>query len=147
MKTVLILDDIYWKKIYNELIDIFPNYNFPVKDNIKDPLFYLDYIIKEQPDYILLDNRFINNDLEEKPLGARLLHEINKKLTHEEKITYKKFLFFKKEKIIINNKKIKSKIISISDNWERLKNIPMYSKYVKHYITTKKWIDLKPYIG
>lgn len=54
-----ILDDQYGKTIYEGLASD-NKYIFPIKDNITNPLDYIDEIIASQPDYILLDNYFPN---------------------------------------------------------------------------------------
>jgi hypothetical protein len=58
MKTCYILDDQYGSKIYEELKEFFPEREFPVQENIYNPLSYLDEIVTKKPDFILLDNYF-----------------------------------------------------------------------------------------
>ncbi|MDR0650476.1 MAG: hypothetical protein LBG59_03575 [Candidatus Peribacteria bacterium] len=58
MATCYILDDQYGEKIYAELEVALPGREFPIKENVYNPLPYLDEIEKKKPDYILLDNYF-----------------------------------------------------------------------------------------
>jgi hypothetical protein len=53
-----ILDDQYGKKIYEGLSLLKRDWDFPIKDNILNPLVCIDRILQTQPDYILLDNYF-----------------------------------------------------------------------------------------
>ena len=141
-KTIYIFDDIYGKSIYSELQKILPNYNFPIKTNILDPLIYIDEILKEEPFLVLLDHWFIDNNLMENQLGSRFLAEIDKNLEYEEIINNPFYLFWKKPKRILKYKNIKTIFISISDNWTRLKTNLFYKKYIKDYIKTKRWNDI-----
>ncbi len=56
MKTCRILDDQYWEKIYNEIKYMFPNWEYPIKKNIKTPVPFVDKI--KNWDIVLLDNYF-----------------------------------------------------------------------------------------
>lgn len=38
MQTCRILDDQYGERIYNKMRDLFPEWNYPVKKNVKTPL-------------------------------------------------------------------------------------------------------------
>jgi hypothetical protein len=58
MATCYILDDQYGLKIYEELEQALPEWDFPIKQNVYNPLFYLDEIEKQKPDVVLLDNYF-----------------------------------------------------------------------------------------
>lgn len=92
-----ILDDQYGKKIY-DWIEGQVDAIFPIRDNIMNPLEYIDDIMKHQPDYILLDNYFPNRtSWREEPLWNEFLERIN-------------------------NTNLSSKIICISDYGERLVN-------------------------
>ncbi len=51
-----IFDDIYWEKIYHNLKDSLPNFNYPIQNNINNPIIYLPKI--KNWDYIILDNFF-----------------------------------------------------------------------------------------
>ena len=96
MITCYILDDQYGKEIYEGMKKRFPQWNFPIKTNILNPLSYIDQIEKTNPDYILLDNYFPNRSSGwEEPLGAYLLEEII-------------------------NRDIKTKVVCISDYREKL---------------------------
>jgi hypothetical protein len=139
---IYILDDIYWNIIYNELNNIFNYANFPIKENIDNPLLYINDIIKNEPDFVLLDHWFIDNDWFENPLWLSFLKELDKKLCTEEKVIDKNYFFFKTYKTINKYRNIKTKIISISDNWIILKENEFYNKYITDYITTKKWTDI-----
>jgi len=145
MKTIYILDDIFWEKLYLELVQYFPDYNFVIKNNILDPLIYLNDILNNNPDYILLDHWF-KTDESELPLWYKFLKTLDEKLKYTEEIEIKKYFFIKKKKIIEKYKDFKSKIISISDEGEKLRSRELYEKYIKFYIPTKKWEDIKNYI-
>ena len=54
LMNIRILDDIYWKELYNELHYIFPKAEFPIKNNIENPIPYLSSI--QSWDIIILDN-------------------------------------------------------------------------------------------
>ena len=51
-----IMDDQYGKNIYTELSKMFPKQDFPIKENITNPLEYTDKI--KDNDIVLLDNYF-----------------------------------------------------------------------------------------
>lgn len=90
-----ILDDQYWKAIYEWMFNNIEAI-FPIQDNIKNPLDYIDEIISSNADYILLDNYFPNRTSgREEPLGNEFLKAVM-------------------------NRNIKTKIICISDYGERL---------------------------
>lgn len=55
-----ILDDQYGKIIYTWLSALHQDWQFPIQDNIVNPMTYLDDILEKEPDYILLDNYFPN---------------------------------------------------------------------------------------
>ena len=74
MTTCYILDDQYWGKIYGELEKVLPEREFPVKENIYNPLSYLDEIIAKKPEFILLDNYFPWETREE-ALGEEFLEQ------------------------------------------------------------------------
>lgn len=75
-----ILDDIYWKSIYLWLKDIFPNLTYPVKDNILDPLNYLQFI--EEDDIVLLDNFFPSPNWWEEARWAMFLAKVIEENIH-----------------------------------------------------------------
>lgn len=60
-----IFDDIYWKWIYDELNQILPQLNYPVQDNVDNPIPYLPQI--QDWDIIILDNFFFR-EWREQPL-------------------------------------------------------------------------------
>ena len=76
MQTCWILDDQYWEKIYKEIRHLFPDWNYPVKKNIKTPLEFV-YEIQDW-DIILLDNYFPWSEREE-ALGDDFLKELMQK--------------------------------------------------------------------
>jgi response regulator of citrate/malate metabolism len=78
MKTCYILDDQYGSEIYTELEKALPERDFPVKENIYNPLSYLDEIVKTKPDFILLDNYFPGETREE-ALGEEFLEQLLEK--------------------------------------------------------------------
>lgn len=92
MQTCWILDDQYGEKIYKEIRYLFPDWEYPVKKNIKTPLEFVDEI--KDWDIILLDNYFPWNWWEE-ALGDNFLWELMQK-------------------------KKKVRIVCISDYWEKL---------------------------
>ena len=72
-----ILDDQYGKKIYEWLSHNHDDIIFPIQDNIFDPLIYIDEIVEQQPDYILLDNYFPNRwSWREESLWSEFLKKI-----------------------------------------------------------------------
>jgi hypothetical protein len=97
------MDDQYWKNIYKELSKIFPDEDFPIKENIKDPLKYSEKI--NDNDIVLLDNYF-PWEWREEPLWAHLL-----------------------EKLL--ERKVNCKIICISDYWKRL--LEQYDEWEQAY--------------
>ena len=78
MQTCWILDDQYGEKIYKEIRHLFPDWEYPVKKNIVNPLEFVDKI--QNWAIILLDNYFPWNGWEE-ALGDDFLKELmqNKK--------------------------------------------------------------------
>lgn len=78
MKICYILDDQYWQKIYEDLKTELTDWDFPIKENIYNPLSYLDEIIDRKPDYILLDN-FFPWETREEALGEEFLAKIIEK--------------------------------------------------------------------
>ncbi len=113
MKTCYILDDQYGEQIFQEMKKIHPDWNFPVQKNILSPLEYLENIVKEQADYILLDNYF-PWEYREEAKGDEFLQQFLEKAEQ--------------------NKNIKTKIICISDYW-----ISLLEKYEYRDIAHKKW--------
>lgn len=87
-----IMDDQYWKTLYENLSNKYKMWDFPIKDNITNPLDFLDDI--KNNDLILLDN-FFPWETREEPLWAEFLN-------------------------CLLNKNINCKIICISDYWETL---------------------------
>ena len=69
---IRILDDIYWSRIYKELHEILPEFNYPVKENVNSPIPYLAEI--KNWDIILLDNYF-PWDYREEPLWDDFLRQ------------------------------------------------------------------------
>lgn len=68
-----IMDDQYGEKLYQDLKQDFHDREFPIKENIKNPLDFIDEI--KNDDVILLDN-FFPWEYREEPLWALFLHEI-----------------------------------------------------------------------
>ena len=66
-----IMDDQYWKKLYEGLSTKYKTWDFPIKDNITNPLKYIDDI--KNNDLILLDN-FFPWETREEPLWAEFLN-------------------------------------------------------------------------
>jgi hypothetical protein len=54
MQTCRILDDQYGERIYNEIRDFFPQWDYPVKKNVISPLEFWEKI--KENDIVLLDN-------------------------------------------------------------------------------------------
>jgi hypothetical protein len=104
--NIRILDDKYWDRIYQGLKVSLPWYDYPIRDNVFDPCPYLENI--QNWDIILLDNYFPWETWEE-PLGDSFLEE---------------YL----------DKKLKCKIICISDYWKVL-----LDKYFNREEVNKKW--------
>jgi len=75
MATCYIPDDQYGNKIYEELEQVLPERDFPIKENVYNPLPYVDEIEAKKPDYILLDNYFPWENREE-ALGDEFLSEL-----------------------------------------------------------------------
>ena len=65
MTNCWIFDDIYWKDIYHELKHFLPNFKYPVKSNVDNPIPFLPEI--KNWDFIILDNFFFW-DWKEQPL-------------------------------------------------------------------------------
>jgi len=122
MKTCYILDDQYGSKIYKELEQTLPEWDFPVKENILNPLSYLNEIIAKKPEMILLDNYFPGETWEE-ALGEEFLAQL---LT----------------------KKLKTKIICISDYGRKLMERyfareEAYHKGIIHgRVSSKDWKEI-----
>ncbi len=87
-----ILDDQYWKSLYQWLSSKFKKLDFPIKDNVKNPLDFVDEISND--DIVLLDN-FFPWETREEPLWAEFLNRLFQK-------------------------NIYCKIICISDYWKTL---------------------------
>ena len=115
-----IFDDIYWKQIYDELNHILPNLNYPIQDNVDNPIPYLSKI--KQWDIILLDNFFFR-EWKEQPLWDDFLRQYLK-------LNYN------------------CKIICISNFWERnIQRFPQrYKTYLKWdiiwFVPSKNWKDI-----
>ena len=120
MQTCRILDDQYGERIYNKMRDLFPEWNYPVKKNVKTPLEFWEKI--KENDIVLLDNYFPWEWWEE-PLGDLFLKEV---------------LRIKK----------KVRIVCISDYWERLLEKYEYRKeaydqgLIIGFITSKDGEDI-----
>lgn len=120
MQTCWILDDQYGEKIYKEIRHLFPNWEYPVKKNIKSPLPFVDKI--QNWDIILLDNYFPWNWWEE-ALWDDFLWELMQK-----------------------DKKVK--IICISDYGERLLERYEYrgkayeKRLVIGFVKNKDWFEI-----
>lgn len=120
MKNCWIFDDIFWEKIYNEISEILPQFNYPIKTNINNPIPYLSDI--NELDIIILDNFFFF-EWRERPLWDDFLWQYLK-------LNYK------------------CKIICISNYWE--KNIKRFPNWYKAYcnwniiwfVPTKSWRDI-----
>lgn len=127
MPSCYILDDQYWEKIYWEMKKVLPDWSFPIQNNIQSPLSYVDKILQEQPEYILLDNYF-PGEYREEALGNDFLKKIL------EKTRWKNIL--------------QSKIVCISDYGEQLLekyeywNISYQNWYVIAFISSKSGNDI-----
>ena len=75
MATCYILDDQYGGKLYEELEHELPEWDFPVKENVYNPLSYLEEISKKKPEVILLDN-FFPWETREEALGEEFLGQL-----------------------------------------------------------------------
>ena len=76
MQTCWILDDQYGEKIYKEIRHLFPDWDYPVKKNVLNPLEFIDEI--QDWAIILLDNYFPWKWWEE-ALGDDFLKELMQK--------------------------------------------------------------------
>ena len=56
MHNIRIFDDQYGWKIYEKLKTLLPEYNYPIKNNVENPILFVDKI--KNWDIILLDNYF-----------------------------------------------------------------------------------------
>ena len=70
------MDDQYWKVIYKDLSKLHQDRNFPIKENINNPLEFIDSI--SENDLILLDN-FFPWETREEPLWAEFLSKLIEK--------------------------------------------------------------------
>ena len=120
MTSYRIFDDIYWKYIYGELSTILPDLNYPIKDNIDNPIPYLSEI--KDWDFIILDNFFFY-EWREQSLWDDFLRQYLK-------LNYK------------------CKIICVSNYWEKnVQRFPQrYKTYVKWdiiwFVSTKSWKEI-----
>ena len=120
MTNCWIFDDIYWENIYHELKHFLPNFKYPVKNNIDNPIPYLPNI--KNWDFIILDNFFFR-EWREQPLGDDFLRQ------------YLKLWY-------------KCKIICISNYWEKnIQRFPQrYQIYLKWdiigFVPNKSWKDI-----
>lgn len=104
-----ILDDQFWKSIYEWLCTRHTDRDFPIQENVLNPLLLKDEILARSPDYILLDNFFPNREYgREEPLWNDLLADILPKLRD-------------------------TKVICISDYWTRL--LDQYDAWERWYTT------------
>jgi len=123
-KKILILDSQYWYFLYKKLSKI-KSFSFHVRWNTFDPIKYYEYIIKNNPDVIIMWTWY-NNWLLQEPKWIILLKKILSYYWREVEEYKRKFLWIKFWKII----KYKlvwfnSKIIYICDMWKI--NIKKYS--------------------
>lgn len=120
MQTCWILDDQYGEKIYKEIRHLFPDWDYPVKKNVLNPLEFIDEI--QDWAIILLDNYFPWKWWEE-ALGDDFLKEL------------------------MQNKK-QVRIVCISDYGERLLERYEYRKeaYEKGliigFVKSKDWFEI-----
>jgi len=120
MTNCWIFDDIYWKDIYHELKHLLPNFKYPVKSNVDNPIPFLPEI--KNWDIIILDNFFFR-EWKEQPLWDDFLWQYLK-------LNYN------------------CKIICISNYWE--KNIQRFPQRYKTYckwdiiwfVPTKNWNEI-----
>ncbi len=103
MTNCWIFDDIYWERIYRDLKEILPNFNYPITTNVDNPIPYI-WEIKDW-DFIILDNFFFW-EWREQPLWDDFLRQ------------YLKLHY-------------KCKIVCISNYWER--NIIRFSQWNNVY--------------
>ena len=125
MQKIRILDDIYWEKIYKELIEFLPYFEYPVKENVKSPIPYLSKI--KNWDIVLLDN-FFPWEVREEPLWDDFLWQYLK-LWYE------------------------CKIIWISDYWKHLTKrfeqrcIAYNQGHVIWFVSSKDWKEIAEMIA
>ena len=120
MVNCWIFDDIFWEKIYREMSNILPQFKYPIKTNINNPIPFLTDI--KEWDIIVLDNFFFF-EWREQPLWDDFLWQYLK-------LNYK------------------CKIVCISNYWE--KNIQRFTCWYKTYckwdivwfIPNKSWKDI-----
>ncbi len=103
MTNCWIFDDIYWENIYHELIEVLPQFSYPIKKNIDNPIPYLTEI--KNWDIVVLDNFFFWEWMEQ-PLWDDFLWQYLK-------LNYN------------------CKIICISNYWE--KNIQRFPQWYKTF--------------
>ena len=65
MTNCRIFDDIYWENIFHELKEILPHLNYPIQNNVDNPIPYLPEI--KDWDFIILDSFFFR-EWKEQPL-------------------------------------------------------------------------------
>lgn len=124
MKKIRILDDVYWKYICEDLSKFLPNFEYPVKDNVKTPIPFLSEI--ENWDIVCLDNYFLW-DYREEALWDDFLWQYLKLWE-------------------------KCKIIWISNIWIKLidrfqqRCISYNQGHVIWFITSKSWKDIADFI-
>lgn len=120
MQTCWILDDQYGEKIYKEIRHLFPDWDYPVKKNIINPLEFVDKI--QNWDIILLDNYFPWKWWEE-ALGDDFLKELMQK---------------KKKVRIVCISDYGEKLLERYDNWETA-----YKQwYIIGFVKSKDWFEI-----
>lgn len=120
MQTCWILDDQYGEKIYKEIKHLFPDWEYPVKKNIKSPLLFVDKI--KNWAIILLDNYFPWSGWEE-ALGNDFLWELIQK---------------KKEVKIVCISDYGERLLEKYENWEKAYTEGLIVWFVK----SKDWFEI-----
>lgn len=115
MTNCRIFDDQYWERIYEKLSTLIPEYSYPIKNNIENPILFTDRI--ENWDIILLDN-FFPWEQREEPIWNDFL-----------------------QRYIV--RWLKCKIICISDYWKVLLDKYMYWNLVNQKWDILWWITSK----
>lgn len=118
VKKILILDDWYGYYIFRKLNEKNSRFlSFPIRWNILDPVKYYRYIVKQQPDFIIMNTWYKHNNWDT-PKGIDLLSKLAShywKLEDESK-SFLWIKFWKKKEFKMSW--FNSKIIYICDMWK-----------------------------
>ena len=115
MTNCRIFDDQYWEVMYKKLNTLMPEYDYPIKNNIENPVHFVDKI--KNWDVILLDNYFPWEQREEPIWDDFLQRYIDKWLN--------------------------CKIICISDYWKVLLDKYMFWNLVNEKWDIAWWVTTK----